>query len=197
VKYKVSETPEWVQLQKSIDALDGVVAKVGWFEKDVYDNEHKTPVASVALIQEYGAVIAPHHVEKLSSKEKSSIKRFAKKTKYKEKIKGVIVIPPRPFIGPALRKNASNFNEMIIKGSKDVLNGAKTLKKVFRELSAKTKNAIQKEIKYVTSPPLSKYTIAKRLARRKNKKVTKSLTKPLIDTGKMIRSISYKVEDSA
>jgi septum formation inhibitor MinC len=196
MEFKVQETLEWANLQKSINALHGVEAKVGWFENATYDNKDKTPVATVAMIQEHGAIIAPHHKEKFQEDIKSinkKIQKFAKKNNYQKKIKGVIVIPPRPFFGPALIKNAQKFNNMLLLGSKQVLEGEKTIEKVFRELASETRNSIQKEIKLVTSPPLSEATIKKRLSRRKNKTVTGTLTKPLIDTRVMIRTVSYRV----
>lgn len=182
MEFKIEVNSEFTRLQKSINSLHGCEAKIGWFEDDVYDNNYQTPVATVAIIQEKGAVIPARHAHKLGHDTKQK--------------KGAIIIPARPFIEPALKKNASNFSDKIELWSKQVLNGSSTVIKVFEKLAQATRSAIQNEIKSVTSPPLSPATVQNRLSKRKNKKKTQTLYKPLIDTGKMFQSISTQVKET-
>lgn len=165
---KVVESKEWADIQKSIVAMHTYEARVGWFENDVYP-ETGEPVASVALKQETGFV-----------------------TRIPETGK-VAVVPPRPFIKPAIDKNKSTLDKYIDNKFKRVLSGSITVDKALEFVSQRTRDLIQKEIKNVQEPELSKYTIAKRLAKRKSKVVTDSLRKPLIDSGKMFNSVLYTV----
>ena len=54
---------------------------------------------------------------------------------------------------------------------------------------------VQFEISSVYEPELKESTIKARLRRKSVKKVTASLTKPLIDTGTMLASVQHKVEE--
>lgn len=201
MEFKVETNQEYDRLQKAINSLGDAEARVGWFENDVYDNKYQTPVATVAIIQEKGATIHTHHFEKFQedakNKSKSATQRHARKYKnVSGDFSQVVIIPPRPFIGPALKKNNSKFADQMEKSSSQVLDGSKSLFKAFSELALSVRSAIQDEIKSVSSPPLSEATIKNRLSKLKDKQMTSSLSKPLIDSGKLFRSVSYKVSTS-
>lgn len=168
VAVKVVESKEWASIQKSIHALHTYEAKVGWFEKDVYP-ETGEPVASVALKQENGFV-----------------------TKIPE-TGNIAVVPPRPFIKPAITKNKALIDKFIDTHFNKVLEGSSTVELALKFVSQFTRDLIQTEIKNLHEPSLSDYTIAKRLAKRKSKVITDEIRKPLVDSGKMFRSISYTV----
>ncbi len=103
-------------------------------------------------------------------------------------------IPPRPFMGPAVSENKNKWVELVKSGAGKAVIGDTTMSEVLDTVGAIAAGDVAKAIKAVTSPPLSPVTIAARLRKLKNKKVSESLTKPLIDTGIMLRSISYVVE---
>lgn len=48
------DSPEKARLEKALQDLPGIVAKVGWFESAKYDDAAQTPVAYVAAIQNAG-----------------------------------------------------------------------------------------------------------------------------------------------
>lgn len=54
VKIVTVQSAEAKNIDKAIASLDGVVGKVGWFEGSKYPDKASTPVAYVAVIQEYG-----------------------------------------------------------------------------------------------------------------------------------------------
>lgn len=58
------------------------------------------------------------------------------------------------------------------------------------QLGAVAANDIQEKIKAITDPPLAPYTI-----KRRREKGSENPEKPLIDTGRMVESVSYQVSD--
>ena len=159
---------------KSIEVLAGHIrelagkqVKIGWFKGTVYPDG--TPVSYVAAIQEFG----------VPSKN----------------------IPPRPFMRPTVIREQKNWIKLLADGARHVLKGNWSATEVLKAVGHKAKDDVTKSIDLVISPPLKPATIMAR-ARRRAKRVrgkpliTPSLQKPLIDTTKMISSISYHVEDS-
>lgn len=168
VAVKVFENKEWSDIQKSINAMYTHEARVGWFEKDVYP-ETGEPVASVAVKQEFGFVTQLPGTNK------------------------VAIVPPRPFIRPAITKNKSLIDKYIDNNFKKVLDGSNTVEFALKLVSQLTRDLIQTEIKNLHEPALSAYTIAQRLKKRKSKVVTDAIRKPLIDTGHMFKTVNYTV----
>ena len=103
-------------------------------------------------------------------------------------------IPARPFLGPAVANNKTQWLSIVEKGVKDTIDGKNTILDVLEKLGRKASADVVVAIKEVTSPPLSPVTIAKRLSKLSKKKVTAGLTKPLIDTGIMWRAVTHSVE---
>lgn len=104
-------------------------------------------------------------------------------------------IPPRPFIGPAIRENLSNWVKFVEQGSRQLIRNEITLEKLFGDLANDGKDQIQLKIREVNSPPLAEATILARLRKLKSKKRTASIEKPLIDTALMINTVSYRVSN--
>lgn len=103
-------------------------------------------------------------------------------------------IPPRPFVRPTISKYEKQWANYFEKGSKELLKNEITIEQIFEKVASKAASQIKKSITEVTEPPLAQATINARLRRKKNKTVTTGLTKPLIDTKHMFRSLSYVVE---
>lgn len=103
-------------------------------------------------------------------------------------------IPPRPFMRPAILENEKTLSAIVEKGSIRILKNEMTIETLFSFVGAETKNKIQEKIVEVTHPPLAPATIYARIKKKKNKTVTGSLAKPLIDTGHMLRTVDYIVE---
>lgn len=158
-----------INLAKAIKDLESdKVLKVGWPEAIRYPEEQGGNfVAQVAAQNEYGA---PHKN-----------------------------IPARPFMGPAVSNNRTAWMKLISQGVKKVLKGEMGILEVLDDLGDVAAGDVAKAIKAVTSPPLAPITIMNRFRRltsksARKKGVTPSLTKPLIDTGIMLRSVTHAVE---
>ena len=104
-------------------------------------------------------------------------------------------IPPRPFMRPTIALKQAEWTELALRGSRAILKGNQTIENVMEGLGMKAAGDIRKTISLVVSPPLSPRTIAARLRKRANKRITGKLTKPLIDTGLMFATLTNTVED--
>jgi hypothetical protein len=143
---------------------------VGWFSGNKYNNGLE--VGDVAKLQEYGGVGENGNN-----------------------------IPPRPFVRPAMAENSNKWRKNILKNIKNEISKGHVafLNNIFKELGKEVKENIQKSIQDVYEPPLADYTIMKRMEKRGMsdfsilENMQKELTKPLIDTGKMLKSCDYKV----
>jgi len=93
-------------------------------------------------------------------------------------------IPERPFLTNAMRNNRGNYRAAMRSAAKAVLMGSTTMKSVVSKLGILAQGDIQMEITATYSPPNSPVTIA-----------LKGSDHPLIDTGRLRASITYKVDD--
>lgn len=93
-------------------------------------------------------------------------------------------IPARPFMRPTVAEQGQAWLDMLAKGSKAILTGGATPAGVLEAVALKAAGDVAKTISGVTSPPLSPLTIARK----------KGATKPLVDTGQMIQSVTGVVE---
>lgn len=176
---KQSNPNAFADLELKLKQLDGFQTKVGWFDSAKY--EDGTPVAYVAQIQEVGW--GP--------------------------------IPPRPFMRPAQLDNEAKWRDTAAYGANKVLDGSYTGKDAMDLLGEVAQGDIVKAISEVTSPPLSMITLLARKARQMGQKVTgKTIgqfakqvdkgppdvsgvsTKPLVDTGHMIATVTHMTEST-
>lgn len=104
-------------------------------------------------------------------------------------------IPPRPFVRPTVENKQDLWKKIAASGAKQVLLGNDTAGAVMERIVLRAAGDIRRTISQVWSPPLSPRTIAARLRKKNKKKVTKGLTKPLIDTGIMLGTLTSTVED--
>ena len=104
-------------------------------------------------------------------------------------------IPPRPFMRPTIAEKQGEWTKIIESGSRAVLNGKAQAKDVLEAVGLKAAGDIRKKISTITAPPLSPRTIEARRAKRADKKTIGLLTKPLIDTGIMLGTLTNTVED--
>lgn len=91
-------------------------------------------------------------------------------------------IPPRPFLRQTLRKN-NNFKEDVKNVLQETLTLSKTFDSLFKKLGVKGMQEIQKEMTVGEFQENSEYTIKK-----------KKSSKPLLDTGQLRHSVSWRVE---
>ena len=103
---------------------------------------------------------------------------------------GTATIPARPFMRPARNKNLNKWTNLLNHNLKTTHNVVQSLD----ALALVVEGDIRQAIVDVTEPPLAPPTIQRRKARYQTQKFTASITKPLIDTGLMISSVSHKTE---
>jgi hypothetical protein len=100
-------------------------------------------------------------------------------------------IPARPFFEPSLAKGAENYKAGFVAAFRRTAKGTQTIAQGLEQIGALAKGDIQDGIKAVMSPALKPSTIAARARRHSGGLAS---TKPLVDTGKMIQSVTYAVE---
>lgn len=157
-------------IQRLVDLIENIDKKslsVGFMKDRRY--EDGTSVINVAYKQEFGGI---------SSQTKS-------------------VVPPRPFIRPAVESNndkwfkeweygIKNFLKTI--SNKSFARGSENYAKHLEQLGGVVVNDIKYAIQATISPPLALFT---KIDRRRRGNLSDH---PLIDTGKMIDSISYRIK---
>lgn len=104
-------------------------------------------------------------------------------------------IPPRPFMRPTIAAKEGEWRKIAESGAKAVLNGNQTAYTVMEAIGLKAAGDIRKTISLIWTPSLSPKTIQARLRKRSNNKTVGNLTKPLIDTGIMLGTLTNTVED--
>ncbi|MTC15647.1 hypothetical protein [Providencia alcalifaciens] len=175
------------QLKKVYDELGKKQLKVGFFEHSQYTDG--TPIAYVAAIQELG-----HGA-----------------------------IPPRPFMRPTMTEHRQEYSQLIGRAAKAAVKGNITVSEGLKQVGEKAVGDIQMTIRSIQTPPLSMVTLLLRKRRKqegfkaggkavgqaycdanfigprskKDKTVDVSgvSTKPLVDEGLMLQSVSCAVED--
>jgi HK97 gp10 family phage protein len=105
---------------------------------------------------------------------------------------GTDTIPARPFMRPTISENRTKWVELIRKGFKAAMAGRVTITQVYGQVGMSTAGDVSRTISQVTTPPLSAATIAARQGKRKTPSVS---TKPLVDTGLLIQSVTSQVQD--
>lgn len=103
-------------------------------------------------------------------------------------------IPARPFMRPTITEKQKEWAKIAQDGSKAVIEGRRTSYQVMDAIGLKASADIKKKISSIWEPALSPYTIAARLKSRANKTHIGNLTKPLIDTGIMLATLTNSVE---
>jgi len=103
-------------------------------------------------------------------------------------------VPPRPFMRPAINKNKEKWSAIATGLYQQVLAGKLRFWTVFDRLGFLVRGDFQKEIKAVNSPPLSEKTVKTRIAKRKRGVDTKSIRKPLVDSGLLFNSVTHSLD---
>lgn len=166
------------QVKILTQGLQNAEGRVGWFESARY--EDGTYIAGVAAVQELGS----------------------------PKMK----IPPRSFIRTTAMEQRRAWMEIVRKGAAAVANGKNTADEIMELLAMRASGDIRKKITQIWSPPLRPGTIRARIRRtrayqnlktrsgkikrstRIMKDPPKSLTKPLVDQGIMLDTLTYTVK---
>lgn len=95
------------------------------------------------------------------------------------------VIPPRPFLAPAIEKGAPQYQRLAEVMIPKVLTGEMDMRMLLEQMGQLAEGHIKQEITDLKIPPNAKSTIA-----------AKGSDNPLIDTGALRQSIRYVIDDS-
>ena len=170
-------------LEIALKDLSGKVARVGWFEKSKYDAE---TIQTHLKKKNRSKDFEKHKVTNIPVAAVAAQNEYGNPEKH---------IPPRSFMRTSIIEKENEWRALAESGSRSVLVGKSTVYDVMEKIGLKAAGDIRKKITRIFEPPLSPVTIAARKAKRTNKKTTGLLTKPLIDTGIMLNTLTNTVED--
>lgn len=174
--------------------IDTMETKVGWFEGSKY--EDGTPVAYVAAIQELGSThMHPGGTRYVIRNGKA---QFVSNS-FSGPVHGVtkphqIVIPPRSFMRKTAVAKKGEWANLAKVVAKRVLNGQMSAEGALIALGQAAEGDIRKTIANLTSPPLRAGTIRSRKRKLADGKKVGNLTKPLVESGYMLTTLTSTVE---
>jgi len=102
-------------------------------------------------------------------------------------------VPARPFMRPTMIKEKNGWAKLATLLINDAIKGKRTPSSVLEVLGLKAAGQMRAFIRTVFTPPLAESTIAARVRKMKNKNIVGGLTKPLVETGTMINSLTSEV----
>lgn len=189
MKITRKDGPGMKQLEVMMKGLKDKQVKAGFTEQSKY--EDGAPVAYVAVIQEFGDASRS--------------------------------LPPRPFMRPTMARDQEEWKSIAEKGAKQISKGTSTTDALMNKLGEKAAGGIKKSIAEVTSPPLTLTTLRLRKLKKQGVKIGGAVvgqafrdvnftgprakgdksadvsgvsTKPLVDDGILINSVTHTVEDA-
>ena len=98
-------------------------------------------------------------------------------------------IPPRPTVGPGIRDARGKIDKAMESAARAAIRGdAAGVEAAMNRAGIEAVSAIQQRIRSNTPPPLAESTLAK----RRRRGVTRTNT--LVDTGQMLKAVTYVIE---
>lgn len=190
VTFKHSSTPAG-QIMKR---LKNFSIKAGWFENAKYSDNK--PVAGIAAVQDGGATINHPGGTPYKFGADGEVVFVKKDTPNPAGITKphTIVIPPRPFMKPSVEDNKEDFVGQIEIISRQFLQGEISEQKAADKIGEAAAGNIKKAIAKVNAPPLKASTVRRKRNQYADKSVTGALTKPLMDSGVLFKSVEAKAE---
>jgi hypothetical protein len=104
-------------------------------------------------------------------------------------------IPARPILRPTIIKHQEEWKEKVKQLVVLIIKKQLTIDQVMEMLGLNAAGDVRRYISTIQEPPLKDSTIAARLRQRADKTTVGNLTKPLVDTGKLLGSVSNTVEN--
>jgi len=104
-------------------------------------------------------------------------------------------IPPRPILRPTISKKQGDWRTLAEQLGESIIKGNESVDGALNKIGLKAAGDIRQTITEITTPALEESTIKARLRKRKDKKTMGFLSKPLIDTGIMLNTVTHVVED--
>lgn len=102
-------------------------------------------------------------------------------------------IPPRPFMRPSQKKDGPRWRRFLADSAKRAINEGADISVLLDQLGNAVAGDIRKSISNVYAPPLRKKTVDTKRRKLVNAVGATSLTKPLVETGMMIGSVTHEV----
>lgn len=103
-------------------------------------------------------------------------------------------IPPRSFMRTTVAEKKNQIQQNMESGAKAALNGKLTIIQVFDQIGLYVAGEIKRKITEINSPALSQRTIQARQAKyASNQHLVGGLTKPLVESGLMLATVSHEV----
>lgn len=181
-------------LESALKNLQNKVCKVGWIDKSKYPRRElkraHTVLKHLYAYKILGIVHEPPNVAFIAAQ--NELGNPNKK------------IPARPFLRPTVVRDSNIWKKIGLDGSKKVLKNQLKIEDVLDAIGSKAASGIIRSIRKVYSPSLAESTILARISRSSTLKKIKgkinisslgNVTKPLIDTGLMLATVAYKVEN--
>lgn len=164
---KVTKFPIEKQLEIALAKLENQtkVGKVGWFKNDKYTTPEGKKIPVAYVAMIQEEGYAPRK------------------------------IPPRPFLRPTAAEQKNTWQQLARTKAKGIASGEETGDTLLEAITQKAAGDFRKAITQLQSPPLKEATIKNRLRKRKNRTTVGLLTKPLVDSGVMLNTLSGSVED--
>jgi hypothetical protein len=165
--------------------------RVGFFEDKTYPDG--TPVAAVAVANEFGATIkVPEHETTVFRQVNKAGTGFNKNGRFVKEAQAnfatthvvpahTITVPPRPFFRTMVKTESGHWGSDLAKVLKETDYDAE---RALGLLGEQISGELVQQITDFSDPPNAPSTIAK-----------KGLDQPLIDTGEMRNSIGFEVEE--
>lgn len=96
-------------------------------------------------------------------------------------------IPPRPFFRSTMAEKSKQWTGLLKSGCKAILAGNETAHSVMEKVTGKAAGDVRRKISKIREPALSQRTLDARLSRGLTS------TKPLVDTGIMLQTLTHQV----
>jgi len=103
-------------------------------------------------------------------------------------------IPPRPIFRAAIVQYREKWQRVIESSARRVLRGEKAPEYLLERQVLVAAGDVRRHISTLSTPPLAMSTIMARVSRKKRGKVSKSIAKPLVDTGILLTTLTGIVE---
>lgn len=103
-------------------------------------------------------------------------------------------IPPRPFMRPTISQKSGTWREKAIKMAERAAKNKATANDFFDVIGQQAAGNVRETIKSIQTPALRPSTIRARQAKKPDKQTLGLLTKPLVDTGTMLNTVTSRVE---
>lgn len=185
------------RIHKELERLNKMHIEVGIFTDNSF-------IRMIAVVNEYGLTIKPHG-QWLTIPTENAGKYTARQIPglFKPKGKNIlavsdpasegglkvmfillkqVVIPERSFVRSTYDENLSKWTELCFKKVTDIVTGDGTADEVGQALGKRMQKDIRTKIKQMKTPHNSPLTVAR-----------KGHDNPLIDTGKLVEAVRYKV----